>query len=115
MSRVAYRLVFIFLALAFLAGIPGESLGSELSLYPASIVDADEQLAEAEHVSSPPAWRHAIKNLARRRTDLASLPSTTQSPVLHTREQSHSRLYSASAATGCRVTPLYQSLQVYRF
>src|SRR2546427_7364231 len=115
MSWVTYRSVFIFLALAFLVGIPGESLSSQLSLYPANIVDADEHLREAEHASHPLACRHPLKNLARRRTDTATLPAVTQSLLMHSCEQSHSRLRSTSAATTCRVTPLYQSLQVYRF
>jgi hypothetical protein len=108
-----YRLILIFLALAFLAGIPGESLGSEPSLCPAGIVDVGGYTTEAEQLPDSLPWRQPISSIAKRRIDTPILLVTRSlaTPSCN-QELGHPRPFCVAVV--CQSTPLYQSLQIYR-
>jgi hypothetical protein len=113
MSRATYRLILLFLALAFLAGTPGESLSSEPSFPPAGIIDVGEYIPEAEHTSDRLPWRHPVNSIAKRRIDTpASLVTRSHAPHLCNRKLDHPWPFCV-AAVGQSI-PLYQSLQMYR-
>jgi hypothetical protein len=115
MSQVKTILILAFLVLSFLISVPGESPSGELHLRQASAANTEGHTTEAEHALDPIAWRYAIKNVAKRRIDTSVLPFVIHNFITHPGDHVCGRSSHFSGAIVSRVTPLYQSLQVYRF
>jgi hypothetical protein len=115
MRQATYLFLLAFLVLSFLTDLRSESLDDYLHFFPAAAIETEAAPTDVEPVSGPSAWHPYMKSITPRWKGTSALISVPLQSITARDASPRVHLCPSSSVGTYQTTPLYQSLQVFRF